>query len=100
MTHDRSACLRSLRGNDQIVGSARRAGAASVREEPPLVRGGHRGVVKHVNSGGYDGERAGAFGGEPGRVGHLDADAILSDRYRTIASSSSSKADRSIVPRS
>ena len=51
-------------------------------EQAPVVSRGRLRVVKDIDGGCYRHECPGAFGCPVGRIRHLDADAVLGDRYR------------------
>src|SRR6266542_4890211 len=64
------------------VCAARGTGSADMGEQASVVSRGRLRVVKDVDGGCYRHERSGAFGCSVGRIRHLDADAVLGDRYR------------------
>ena len=51
-------------------------------EQASVVGRGRLRVVKDIDGGCYRYECPGAFGCSVGRICHLDADAVLGDRYR------------------
>ena len=51
-------------------------------EQASVVSRGRLRVVKDIDGGCYRHECPGAFGCPAGRIRHLNADAVLGDRYR------------------
>ena len=78
----RSTGLSRVGGDDQIMCAAGRTGSADMGEQASVVGRGRLGVVKDIDGGCYRHESPGAFGCSVGRIRHLDADAVLGDRYR------------------
>ena len=79
---DRSAGLSRVGGDDQVVCAARGTGSADMGEQASMVSRGPLRVVKDIDGRCYRRECPGAFGCSVGHIGHLNADAVLGDRYR------------------
>lgn len=77
-----STGLRRVGGDDQIVCAARGTGSADMGEQASVVGRGRLRVVKDIDGGRYRHECPGAFGSSVSRIRHLNADAVLGDRYR------------------
>jgi hypothetical protein len=69
-------------GDDQVVCAARKTGSADMGEQASVVGRGRLRVVKDIDGGCYRHECPGAFGSSVSRIRHLNADAVLGDRYR------------------
>jgi hypothetical protein len=77
-----STGLSRVGGDDQVVCAARGTGSADMGEEASVVSRGPLRVIKDIDGRCYRHECHGAFGCSVGRIGHLNADAVLGDRYR------------------
>ena len=77
-----STGLSRVGGDDQVVCAARGSGSADMGEQASVVSRGPLRVVKDIDGGRYRHECPGAFGCSVGRTRHLNADAVLGDRYR------------------
>ena len=77
-----STGLSRVGGDDQVMCAAGRTGSADMGKQASVVGRGRLGVVEDIDGGCYRHECPGAFGCPVGRICHLDADAVLGDRYR------------------
>ena len=82
MAQDRSAGLRCMSGDDQVVRPARGAGPADVGKQTPMMGCCPLRVVQDINGRRYRDQRPGTFSGPAGCIGQFDPDAVLGDRYR------------------
>src|SRR5579859_2728247 len=80
---DHAPSLRCVSGNYQVVCPARGPGPADMRQQAPIVGRRRLRIVKDINGGHYRDQRPGSFCGPAGRIGELDPDSVLGDRYRS-----------------